>query len=99
MTSLLKIEYLPAAQKDREDMFNYIAKENHDAAVKALEEFDASVARLKQSPLLGTIPKNARMARLGYRNLNVKNYEIFYTVNDDIIEIHHIIHGWLKKSK
>lgn len=98
MTSPMKIEYLAEAQKDRQDIFNYIAKENHTVAEQELKEFDISVNRLRQNPLLGTKPRNRKLERMGYRILMVQNHEVLYTVNGNIIEIRHIIHGWLKKQ-
>lgn len=99
MTTLIKIEYLSIAQKDLSEIFNYIAKENWDAANSVLDELDKYIVELKQSPLLGVVPKNARLEKLGWRLLNVKGYFIFYVVVDNVVEIHRIIHGWQSWGK
>jgi addiction module RelE/StbE family toxin len=91
-----KIEIFSDAQKDRDDIFNYIAKDDRDAAIKLFEEIDASIDQLKENPLIGMLPKNARLIKLGYRYVNVKNYLVLYTVKDNIVQIRHIVHGWLK---
>jgi toxin ParE1/3/4 len=89
-----KIEYLPTAQKDLEEIFNYIANDNREAAIQILDEYDAFVLQLEQNPLLGLVPKNAKLERLGYRQLNVKNYFVYYVVGENRVEIRRIIHGW-----
>ena len=95
----IRIEYLSTAQKDREDIFNYIAKDNREAALKLLEEIDDAINQLKLNPLLGTIPNVTTLVKLGYRVLNVKNYVVLYTMKENIVQIRNIIHGWLKKQK
>ena len=41
----------------------------------------------------GTIPKNERLEKLGYRVLIIHQYLVFYVVKDFVIEIRRILHG------
>ena len=85
---------LETSDKRIKEIFNYIAKDNRDAAIRVLDEFDKSISRLEEFPLLGDIPNNTRMEKLGWRLLNVKNYFVFYIAKENRVEIRRIIYGW-----
>jgi toxin ParE1/3/4 len=92
----ISIKYLPQSQKDFEAIFDYIAKDNKDAALRFLGEFDTCIARLEQDPSLGQVPNNEKMQKLGYRLLDVKNYFVLYRLKENLVEIQRIIFGWVK---
>ena len=75
------------------DIFEYIKKDNPAAAISQLERFDTSVSRLALNPLLGVIPRDERLRRLGYRMLIVDMYLVFYVVKTKTVQIRRIIHG------
>ncbi|TFG20950.1 MAG: type II toxin-antitoxin system RelE/ParE family toxin [Promethearchaeota archaeon] len=87
------IEYLPIAQQDLEEIFIYIKKDNIDAAANLIDEIDQKISQLTQFPYLGTIPKDDRLEKLGYRLLIIKQYLVFYVVKESVIEIRRILHG------
>ena len=100
MPARLKIEYLASAQDDLEDVFHYIAKDNRDAAIQILSEFDREITRLEENPLLGSVPtRMPQLEKLGWRFLDVKGYLVFYIIESDKIEIRNIITGWMTWAK
>ena len=88
-----KIRYLKTAQKDLEEIFIYIAKDNPGAAVSLLENFDQTIAQLAINPELGRVPHDDRLKMIGYRMLVVQRYLVFYVVKERIVQIRRIIHG------
>jgi len=88
------IRYLPTAEKDLNDLFDYILKDNPTAAVSLLEKFDRSIAKLADHSELGVIPRDERLKRLGYRMLVIdEKYLVFYVVKPRSVQIRRIIHG------
>ncbi len=93
MSKKYKIEYLPIAQDDLIDIFDYIRGDNPDAAANFIERIDKALSKLEAFPLLGAVPKDDRLQILGYRMLVIENYLAFYVIKDNIVEIRRIIHG------
>jgi len=87
------IQYLPIAQQDLEEILTYIEKDNVIAAASFIDEIDQKISQLTQFPYLGTIPKDDRLEKLGYRVLIIKQYIVFYVVKESVIEIRRIFHG------
>ncbi len=88
-----KIEYLPVAQEDLLQILGYIAKNNPPAAKDVIDKLDRAISGLVSFPLIGAIPKDERLKRLGYRMLIVEKYLVFYVVKDEVIEIRRVLHG------
>lgn len=87
------IRYLRTAERDLNDIFEYIKKDKPSAAVSLLERFDKSISQLASNPFLGIIPKDERLKNLGYRMLIVDPYLVFYIVKTRTVQIRRIIHG------
>jgi len=60
------IRYLGTAQKDLIAIFEYIRKDNPAAAILQLERFDKSISQFELNPLIGVIPNDERLKKLGY---------------------------------
>lgn len=93
MSRPFTIRYLPPAEQDLNDIFNYILKDNPSAAVSLLERFDKSIFQLADNPELGVVPKDERLRNLGYRMLIIDKYLVFYVVKGKIVQIRRVIHG------
>ncbi len=96
----MRIRYTQQAADDLDAIFDYIAIENRDAAIKMINAFDTSIRRLETAPYLGAaLPtKENMMISSGYRYLVVSPYMIFYRVFDHEIRIGRILHSrqdWL----
>jgi addiction module RelE/StbE family toxin len=98
MSRQFGIRYLSTAQKDLDEIFDYILRDKPSAALSMLENFDHSISQLSLNPELGVIPKDDRLKNLGYRMLIVEKYLVFYVVKPRSIQIRRIIHGARKYS-
>ena len=98
MKKKLKIKYLPIAQQDLFDIFDYIREDNPAAAKQFIDKIDKSISKLESFPQLGVVPKDDRLEMLGYRMLVIDNYLVFYVIKENMIEIRRIIHGSRKYS-
>ena len=87
------VRLLRVAEDDFNEIVTYIAAENRAAAEMIATKIEKNLIRLSFYPYLGKIPKDEELSRLGYRFLVVENYLIFYTIEEQTILIHRIIHG------
>jgi toxin ParE1/3/4 len=93
MTGSLPIRYLATAERDLDDIFEYILQDNPVAASSLLEEIDQSISHLSCNPEFGVVPKDDRLKRMGYRVLIVRKYLVFYVVKSESIQIRRVLHG------
>lgn len=93
MSGPFKIRYLSTAQKDLDEIFDYIVRDKPSAAISLLEKFDRSISQLADNPEIGVVPKDDRLDKLGYRMLIVEKYLVFYIVKTKTVQIRRIIHG------
>ncbi len=93
MTGSLEIRYLATAERDLDDIFEYIMKDRPVVASSLLEEIDRSISHLSRNPELGVVPKDDRLKKLGYRVLIIRKYLVFYVVKNESIQIRRILHG------
>jgi toxin ParE1/3/4 len=95
-----RIRYTQDAIDDLDVIFDYIALEDQDAALRMLDEIDRRISQLAGQPRMGAaIPTNDfSILRHGYRYLVVSPYLVFYRVEDDEVRIGRILHSkqdWL----
>jgi toxin ParE1/3/4 len=86
----------PAAGRDVDEQFRYIAARNRDAAVRFLEAVEASCAELAGMPELGEQQADANVKLAGLRAWQVRgfeNYVIFYVPIQDGIEAVRVLHA------
>ena len=63
----MRVIWTPEAEQDRDDIWNYIADDNSDAATLMDELFSDAAARLVTYPMLGRIGKmRSSRKRCGY---------------------------------
>ncbi len=93
-----KIKYLPIAQQDLVDIFDYIKEDNPSAAATFIDKIDKSISKLELFPQLGVVPKDDRLEFFGYRMLVIDSYLVFYVIIENRVEIRRIIHGSRKYS-
>lgn len=89
------LRYLQTAEKDLEDIFDYISRDSPQSAGSMLEKFDQAISRLVDTPEMGVQPRDDRLRKLGYRMLVVGDYLVFYVVKTRArtVQIRRIIHG------
>ncbi|HMF30099.1 MAG TPA: type II toxin-antitoxin system RelE/ParE family toxin [Candidatus Lokiarchaeia archaeon] len=93
MVENFRIEYLPIAQEDLNDIIDYIQKDNPDAAKSFADRLDKAVSNLARFPKSGHVPNDERLQNLGYRMLVIDKYLVFYFIKENLVEIRRIIHG------
>ena len=88
-----RIEYLPIAISDLDDIFVFVADNSAQAAMQLLDSIDSSIARLESFPEMGLLAKPPRLARKGYRVLSIEDFLVFYVVLDEVVEIRRVLSG------
>jgi len=87
------LRLLRAAEDDLNEIVLYIASDRPSAAEVVANKIEKNLDLLPKHPMLGRIPKEEELSRMGYRYLVVENYLIFYTVEESTIYVHRILHG------
>lgn len=88
----MRIVWSPTSQKKIDEIVNYISKNNVDAALALVKEFEKRVQYLKKHPRSGRmVPAlNDDMVR---QLVVHSNYLIIYEINEDHIDILTIRHA------
>jgi toxin ParE1/3/4 len=93
MSKRWTVRYLRPAQRDLEEIVDYISRDDPEAAVAFVDEIDTSLSRLAQFPASGSPPRDERLRRRGYRVVPIRDYLAFYTLRGRTVQIRRIIHG------
>ena len=88
-----RLVYLPAAQRDLLEAFEYARKDNPAASAAWLERIDKALGRLASFPLSGVVPKDGRLAARGYRMVVIGEHLAFYVVLPETVEVRRVLHG------
>ena len=94
MKAKFEIRYLKSAEKDLYNIFDYIKKDNPDAANSLIEKIDKQISLLGLNSKLGKVPEDIYLRNKGYRVLIVEKYLIFYVIKEKIIQIRRVLHGY-----
>jgi plasmid stabilization system protein ParE len=83
------------ALSDLDEIFRYICNtlEAPSAAQNLLKEIDVAVNNLGDFPFSHRIYISGRSLQHEYRRFTVKNYSVFYTVINDVIEIRRVMYS------
>ena len=93
MPKKYEVTYLSLAENDLKEILDYLSTQSKSAAITFLDNLDRSVTRLNNFPEIGSIPKDDRLQKLGYRIIIVDDYLVFYVVKEKEVEFRRIIHG------
>ncbi|WP_018084323.1 type II toxin-antitoxin system RelE/ParE family toxin [Desulfurispora thermophila] len=96
-----EVKYLPLAQRDLINIIDYITDtlKAPKAAMDLVDALDASISRLAQFPYSGRLYQPVQPLQSEYRVLPVKNYLVFYVVNQHEVEIHRILYAKMNIEK
>lgn len=84
------VDILPEARRDLDDIFDYIALDNADAATRTLNRIYQAASRLQLFPESG---RERPEVGEGARSILVGRYLLFYRVGRDNLEVARVIHG------
>jgi toxin ParE1/3/4 len=84
----MRLRYERGALADFEEIFDYIARDNRDAAARLVARIEQTAARIAEMPYIGEATRKSR-----FRRFPVGNYLIVYEVTDDEVIIHYVRHG------
>ena len=83
------IEITEPAESDLKNIRLYIEEEllEPNTAIKIIDEIGESIVSLEELPMRNALVCDARLAKLGIRRAMVKNYIIFYIVDEKESEV------------
>ena len=87
------LHYLPIAQEDLLFIYDWIARDSPNRAIKFIDKIDERIGLLETHPMLGREPKHPKLREYGYRVLIIESYLVFYIAREKTIEIHRVVHG------
>ncbi len=85
----------PKASKDIDNITDYIAENNPDAALRFFDATRQTIAKLAQTPQIGSLYPLANSRLQGLRKWKVKGFDkylIFYLIENNLLKIIRIIH-------
>ncbi len=88
-----QVRLLTVAEEDLTEIITYIALENPTATNTIADKIEKNLLLLSENPHLGRIPRDEEIKNLGYRYLIVQNYIVLYTIEENTIWIHRILHS------
>lgn len=87
------VRVLRRAQHDLAEIHRYIEREKPDAADRFLDRLLDTLDSLHDMPERGGVPRDARLASLGYRVLVVDEYLILYKIVRSHVRVYRVVHG------
>ena len=88
-----KIIIFPSAQRDLQEIVEYLNTLSHDVALRYYDRIVSEIASLSTMPERYPHPRDLALAAKGYRILAVGNYLVFYIVSGRTVQIHRILYA------
>jgi len=86
----------PAAERDIEECFVYIAEKDLDVGISFLVAVEDSLEQLSNFPFIGKLKEFGNEKLVGIRVWHVKgfeNYSLFYSLPENSLELIRVLHG------
>jgi len=87
----MKVVITQTAKADLQEIGDFIRQDSPKRAISFVEELLDSCAALANMPL--AFPLVPRYEEYNIRRKAYQNYLIFYRINNEIVEVIHILHG------
>jgi len=84
----MQVRWLRKALQNLEVIYEYVAKDNPDAALQLVTKIRGAVRQLEDFPLMGRIGRVKET-----REIVVNPYIVIYRVNETFVEILRILHS------
>ena len=96
------VQHTQSAENDLLDILRYIAVELNEpsTALRLVDSIDATIETLTTMPHGCRLVDDERLASMGFRKLNIKNYIAFFTIDEitETVNIERILYArrdWL----
>ena len=92
---MYKICYLPLAVDDLKDIVRYISHklESSRAAERFLAKINREIHKIADNPFRCHLYTSPEKLKFEYRILHIDNYSLFYTADNENIEIHRVLYS------
>lgn len=92
-----RVDLSEPAENDLVMIVRYIASQLNSpiSALNLLELLEKQMASLSKSPQRYSLVADERLSKLGYRKLPVKNYVVFFSIDEKskVVDIERILYG------
>jgi len=86
------LRLLPVAEEDFSEIINFIAFESLQGAETVASRIETGLMELMEFPYLGRVPAEPQLMAAGFRYLVLDNYLIFYSIEENLVLVHRILH-------
>jgi len=98
-----RVDVSEVAENDLQDIVRYVASQLFapETALNMMERLDDAMASLSVMPQRFPLVKDERLSQMGYRRLGVKNYNVFYSIDEKnkVVDVERILYArrdWLR---
>jgi len=92
-----KVNITHSAENDLRDIARYISFQLNEpsTAISMIGIIKDSIAKLEENPFIYQLVRNEHLSALGYRLFGIKNYIVFYIINEKnkTVDIDRILHS------
>jgi len=103
---MYKVNYTTPAEEDLISILEYISTilKAPSAAEKLLNEIEKHTGKIEENPFIFPLEKDEYLINIGIRHILIKNYFLFYTIEEDkntvsIIRIIYARRDWINILK
>lgn len=86
------VRIVRSAQRDLAEIAAYLRCDAPASADRTIDELLSGIDRLGAFPESGPVPRDERLARLGFRYLARGRYLVFYKVTRSLVRIYRVLH-------
>ena len=92
-----RVDVSEPAEEDLRDIVRYISSQLSApiTAMKMMETIESALSKLTDMPHGYPIIRDDRLASMGYRRVDVKNYTAFFTINEKekVVDVERILYA------
>ena len=91
-----EINITDIAERDILEIARYVMQESYnvDTALRLIDEIETAISKLADMPHYALV-LDERLRKLGYRKINVKNYIVFFCIDEEnlVVNIERILYS------
>ena len=92
-----KVDVSESAEEDLLSIVRYIASQFSatETALQMMESIEEALSKLSDMPQAHPLVRDERLASMGYRRINVKNYVAFFTIDEvaKVVDVERILYA------